>query len=160
MDSFRSKIKNWSSASILVEKWKEKGGKIVFTNGCFDILHKGHLSYLEEARKLGDRLIVGINGDESVTKLKGVSRPLNSLEERCFHLAALFMVDMVVPFAQDTPEKLIETLMPDILVKGGDYKESDIVGASYVKKKGGEVVILPFLEGYSTTSIIDKIKAL
>jgi len=128
------------------------------TNGCFDILHAGHINYLIKARSLGDRLLIAVNDDESVKQLKGDSRPINRLENRMTVLAALACVDWVVSFSEDTPEKLISLFGPDILVKGGDYTEEQIAGAAFVKKSGGDVVILPFEEGCSTSLILEKIK--
>ena len=137
---------------------ENKDKKIVFTNGCFDILHMGHINYLMKARSLGDRLIVAVNDDDSVKRLKGETRPINSLNNRMTVLAALACVDWVVPFHEDTPEELVSMFKPDVLVKGGDYTEDQIAGADFVKKSGGEVVVLPFEEGCSTTSILEKIK--
>lgn len=131
--------------------------KIVFTNGCFDILHIGHVRYLREASKLGDILIVGLNNDESVKRLKGENRPINSVEERYEMLSSFGFIDYVIYFSDNTPQKIIEACRPDILVKGGDYKEEDIVGADFVKRYGGEVKILPYVEGKSTSNIISKI---
>lgn len=131
-----------------------KGKKIVFTNGCFDILHVGHVRYLNEARKLGDVLIVGINSDDSVKRLKGDTRPINSLNDRMEVLAALSCVDHVIPFEDDTPYELILDIQPDILVKGGDYRPEDVVGKDIVEAKGGKVVIIPLVEGKSTSSIL------
>ena len=137
---------------------KALGERIVMTNGCFDILHPGHIDYLEKARALGDRLIVAVNNDDSVRRLKGVGRPVNSLETRMRILASLSCVDCVVPFTEDTPERLIRRLMPDILVKGGDYTEEEVVGGEFIKAVGGEVSIIGFLQGHSTTDIINRIK--
>lgn len=134
-----------------------RGERIVMTNGCFDILHAGHVYYLEEAKALGDRLIVAVNDDDSVMRLKGPGRPINSVEKRMAVLAGLASVDWVVPFSEDTPERLICKLLPDILVKGGDYKPEQIAGGKCVIANGGEVKILSFLEGHSTTSVIEKI---
>lgn len=131
--------------------------KIVFTNGCFDILHVGHLRYLEQASKLGDILIVGLNSDTSVKNIKGEDRPINSEDDRTEMLSALGFVDYVVVFEEDTPYNLIKAIQPDILVKGGDYKPEDVVGRDIVESRGGKVQILPFVEGKSTTSIINKI---
>lgn len=136
-----------------------KGRRVVFTNGCFDILHAGHISYLRKARKLGDILVVGINSDDSVKRIKGNNRPVNPLNDRMEMLAAFDFVDYVIPFEEDTPRKLIETIAPDILVKGGDYKMEEIVGADIVKSYGGAVEILPFVEGHSTSEIIKRIQA-
>ena len=127
---------------------------IVFTNGCFDILHKGHITYLSEARELGDYLIVGLNSDRSVTQIKGPERPINNQYFRSEKLLELNSVDDLIIFDEDTPQNLINELQPNILGKGGDYKKNEIVGAREVEKKGGEVVILPLVPGYSTTEII------
>jgi D-beta-D-heptose 7-phosphate kinase/D-beta-D-heptose 1-phosphate adenosyltransferase len=137
-----------------------KGKKIVFTNGCFDILHRGHVTYLNQARDLGDLLIVGINSDESVKRLKGPERPVNMLEDRAYVLSALKSVDYVIPFEEDTPINLINLIMPDILVKGGDYTIDRIIGAQEVLANGGKVEIIPFVPGKSTSAIIDTIKTL
>ena len=141
------------------QKTRSEGKKIVFTNGCFDLLHPGHVSYLEEAASLGDVLILGLNTDASVSRLKGANRPIQDERARCILLAALESVSAVCLFDEETPLRLIESVLPDILVKGGDYKEEDIVGADVVKSRGGEVKSLQFLEGYSTSQIISKIKA-
>lgn len=132
--------------------------KIVFTNGCFDILHAGHVTYLEQARAQGDRLIVGVNDDASVTRLKGVGRPINSVDRRMAVLAGLGAVDWVVSFAEDTPERLLEQVRPDVLVKGGDYGVEQVVGAQIVKAYGGEVRVLGLVENSSTTAIVEKIR--
>lgn len=141
-----------------VQKLKSEKKNIVFTNGCFDILHKGHVAYLQAAKSLGDILIVGMNTDASVQRLKGQDRPVNSLEDRAFVLSALRSVDYVIAFDEDTPLSLIQAIMPDVLVKGGDYTIDTIVGAIEVLSHGGKVEIIPFVEGKSTTSIIDAIK--
>ena len=145
--------------AIIVEA-KARGEKIVMTNGCFDILHPGHVSYLENARKLGDRLIVAVNTDESVKRLKGESRPINDLNARMAVLAGLASVDWVVPFAEDTPQRLIGEILPDLLVKGGDYKPEEIAGSEEVWANGGEVKVLNFENGCSTTNVIKKIQSL
>ena len=132
--------------------------KIVFTNGCFDVLHYGHVRYLAQARQLGDVLVVGLNSDASVRRLKGEGRPINPEQARAFVLAALEMVDYVCLFEEDTPYNLISAVQPDVLVKGGDYAIDNIVGGDIVKKRNGEVVVLPFVEGYSSTRIIEKSK--
>jgi D-beta-D-heptose 7-phosphate kinase / D-beta-D-heptose 1-phosphate adenosyltransferase len=142
-----------------IEDGKARGDRMVMTNGCFDILHPGHIDYLERARKLGDRLIVAVNDDKSITRLKGSNRPINELTNRMKMLAALSCVDWVIPFSEDTPERLYSILLPDILVKGGDYSEDEIAGASQVKASGGKIMILPFLEGHSTSQLIEKISA-
>lgn len=132
--------------------------KIVFTNGCFDVLHYGHVHYLVQAKELGDILVVGLNSDASVRRLKGEGRPINSEQARAFVLAALEMVDYVCLFEEDTPYNLVSVVQPDVLVKGGDYAIDNIVGSDIVKKRNGEVVVLPFVEGYSSTMIIEKSK--
>ncbi len=139
---------------------KARGEKVVMTNGCFDILHPGHVSYLENARKLGDRLIVAVNSDESVTRLKGETRPINPLIARMAVLAGLSSVDWVVEFKEDTPQRLIGEVLPDLLVKGGDYKAEEIAGSQEVWANGGEVRVLNFENGYSTSSVVKKIQQL
>lgn len=141
-----------------VRKARIRGEKIVMTNGCFDILHAGHVSYLANARKLGDRLIVAVNSDESVKQLKGESRPINPLMQRMIVLGALNSVDWVVPFTEETPQRLIASILPDILVKGGDYKPEEIAGGKEVIAAGGSVKVLNFEDGCSTTNIINAIK--
>jgi rfaE bifunctional protein nucleotidyltransferase chain/domain len=143
-----------------MKEWSSLGEETVFTNGCFDLLHLGHLSYLKEAASLGDRLIIGLNADASVRTLKGANRPIWAERERSLHLACLTFVDAVVVFEESTPEQLIELLLPDILVKGGDYKLEDVVGKDIVESAGGRVQILSFLEGYSSTALIEKIQSL
>jgi D-beta-D-heptose 7-phosphate kinase/D-beta-D-heptose 1-phosphate adenosyltransferase len=135
------------------------GKKIVFTNGVFDILHQGHIFSLSQAAKEGDYLIVGLNADASVKRLKGESRPVNNQESRALVLASLLMVDAVVLFEEDTPLELIKAIMPDVLVKGGDYTVDQIAGAKEVMSNGGRVIINPILEGFSTTSIIEQMKS-
>ena len=132
--------------------------KIVFTNGCFDILHRGHITYLAQARQLGDLLVVGLNSDASVRRLKGPERPVNDEQSRALLLAALEMVDYVVLFEEDTPYNLILKVKPDLLVKGGDYDIHNIVGADFVRQRGGEVRTIPFVQGFSSSSIIDHLK--
>ncbi|MDD4141572.1 MAG: D-glycero-beta-D-manno-heptose 1-phosphate adenylyltransferase [Bacteroidales bacterium] len=134
-----------------------KGKKVVFTNGCFDILHVGHVEYLSKAKTLGEVLVVGLNSDASVKRLKGDDRPINNQNARATVLLALRCVDYVVFFDEDTPQKLIEAINPDVLVKGGDYRREDIVGADFVENNGGKVVIVPLVKGYSTTNIIDSL---
>ncbi len=141
-----------------VEDARAQGERVVFTNGCFDILHAGHVSYLEQAREQGDRLIVAVNGDASVTRLKGPGRPINSVDRRMAVLAGLGAVDWVVSFSEDTPENLITLLKPDILVKGGDYGVEQVVGAELVYAYGGEVRVLGLVENSSTTAIVEKIR--
>lgn len=141
----------------LVEQLKKQNKKIVFTNGCFDILHIGHLRYLIEAKKLGDILIVGVNSDASVKRLKGEKRPINCEEERLEMLSGLKPVDYVIPFSEDTPEKLISELKPSLHVKGGDYLKEELPETKIVESYGGEVIILSLVEGKSTTKILEKI---
>jgi D-beta-D-heptose 7-phosphate kinase/D-beta-D-heptose 1-phosphate adenosyltransferase len=143
---------------IAVEDARAHGENIVFTNGCFDIIHAGHVGYLIEAKKLGDRLIVAVNDDESVRRLKGAGRPINPLERRMAVLAGLEAVDWVVSFSEETPETLLEQLQPQILVKGGDYTVEEVVGADIVKKYGGSVQVLEFLDDCSTSAIVEKIQ--
>jgi len=137
--------------------WRFKNLKIVFTNGCFDILHRGHIEYLLEASKLGDILILGLNTDDSIRRLKGESRPIQDQKTRSILLAAYSFINAVIFFDDDTPIELIKIIRPDILVKGGDYKKEEIVGYDFVTSYGGEVIVLPYIEGYSTTEIINKI---
>ncbi|MEX2468364.1 MAG: bifunctional D-glycero-beta-D-manno-heptose-7-phosphate kinase/D-glycero-beta-D-manno-heptose 1-phosphate adenylyltransferase HldE [Pseudohongiellaceae bacterium] len=144
--------------AIVVEDARAHGEKIVFTNGCFDIIHAGHVGYLAEARKLGDRLIVAINDDDSVRRLKGPGRPINPVERRMAVLAGLEAVDWVVSFSEDTPEPLLESLRPEILVKGGDYKVEQVVGGEYVLSYGGEVRVLEFLDNCSTSAIVERMQ--
>lgn len=141
----------------IAEKAKKENKKIVFTNGCFDIIHSGHCFYLTEAKKLGDILIVGLNTDASVKRLKGETRPVNNEDDRAMVLSCLKPVDYVVLFDEDTPFSLIRNIIPNVLVKGGDYTIENIVGADIVLENGGEVKVIPFVEGKSTTKIIEKI---
>ena len=142
---------------LMVAESRARGERVIMTNGCFDVLHAGHVAYLEEAKNLGDRLIVAVNDDESVRRLKGESRPINELEDRLLVLAGLAAVDWVVPFSNDTPAELIAEVLPDVLVKGGDYKPDDIAGAKDVLNNGGEVRVLAFRDGHSSSRIIDKL---
>ena len=145
--------------SVLQDNFTEtfrKSNRIVFTNGCFDLLHRGHIYYLSRARELGDLLVIGLNSDASVSRIKGPGRPVNTQQARAEVLGALAMVDYIIIFEEDTPLKLITALRPDILVKGGDYQREEIVGYSEVISWGGEVLIIPTLEGYSTSTIIKK----
>ena len=158
MNAFE-KILLLDQALPIVKDWQSKGNICVFTNGCFDLMHPGHLQYLERAKQLGHKLVVGLNSDHSVKRLKGEKRPIQPEQTRALHLAALACTDMVILFEEDTPLHLIESLKPQILVKGGDYKEEDIVGAVEIKKWGGKVEILTFVEGYSTTKLIQTIIA-
>ena len=140
----------------MVAESRQRNERIIMTNGCFDVLHAGHVSYLEEAKSLGDRLIVAVNDDDSVRRLKGESRPINELEDRLLVLAGLAAVDWVVPFSDDTPAALIAAVLPDVLVKGGDYKPDEIAGAKDVLANGGEVRVLAFRDGHSSSRIIEK----
>jgi len=152
------KAKTWEAAAKSVISWQQQVQKVVFTNGCFDILHYGHIHYLAAARNLGDKLVVGLNSEASVKRLKGEHRPINDQLTRTYLLASLQCVDAVVIFEQDTPLQLIQLLTPDILVKGGDWKVEDIVGSDWVLEHGGTVQSLPYIKGYSTTNIEEKIR--
>ena len=145
---------------VAVQLAKTRGEKVVFTNGCFDILHAGHVDYLEDARNEGDRLIVAVNSDESVTRLKGEGRPINTVDRRMTLLSGLSAVDWVVSFEEDTPEMLLELLQPDVLVKGGDYGIDQVVGADIVRDYGGNVKVLSLVEDCSTSAIVEKIRDL
>ncbi len=157
LDRLAAKIQNWEKAKECVARWQAAGEKVVFTNGCFDLLHYGHIHYLAEARTLGDRLVIGLNAEASVKRLKGKHRPINDEKTRLFQLAAMKYVDLVVQFEEDTPLELIQSLLPDVLVKGGDWLPEQIIGADVVLKRGGIVKSLAFVEGYSSTSIEQKI---
>lgn len=158
MELVNDKIMPLVEMSMRRCSWRPYNQHTVFTNGVFDLIHPGHLTYLAEARSLGDRLIVGLNSDESVRRLKGASRPIMPQAARAQLLASLFFVDGVILFDTDTPLALIKKLRPDILVKGGDYQIKDIVGAQEVAEWGGEVKVLPFIEGYSTSTLIEQIR--
>jgi len=158
LEYIRHKITGLSELGLRLSRWKLLDEKIVFTNGCFDILHRGHLEYMATASDLGSRLIIGLNSDASVKKLKGPERPLNNENDRALALASLHFVDAVVIFDEDTPLELIKALKPDVLAKGGDYTPETVVGASEVKLSGGRVEIIPFTTGYSTTSLLKKIR--
>ena len=145
-------------AKQLAKELKAQGKKIVFTNGCFDILHCGHTTYLSESKKLGDVLILGLNSDDSVRRLKGESRPINNQSDRAAVMDSLKSIDYVVIFEEDTPYNVINAIIPDVLVKGGDYNKDNIVGADIVENNGGSVVTISFVEGKSTTNIINKMK--
>jgi len=158
MEEYRNKIKDLSSVKKEIAALKAQGKRIVFTNGCFDLLHPGHTRYLYAARNLGDYLVVAVNTDRSVKIIKGANRPIQSQEERTELLAALSFVDAVVLFDEENPLKVIQQLVPHVLVKGGDWTEDEIIGADVVKKAGGVVKSLPFEAGFSTTALIEKIK--
>jgi len=146
-----------AEAGTMLSRWRFLQKKIVFTNGCFDLLHAGHVDYLVKASQLGDMLAIGLNSDASVKGLKGANRPINDLKARALVLAALGMVDAVIIFDDETPTRLIEFVQPDVLVKGADYKPEEIAGYDIVKAKGGEVVTIDLLPGFSTSSIMERI---
>jgi len=147
------------SVAARVAAWRRKGERIVFTNGVFDLLHRGHVEYLEEAAALGDRLVIGLNSDASVRRLKGPERPLTREAERAELLEALGCVDLVAVFDEDTPERLIEEVAPDVLVKGGDWAVERIVGKEFVEARGGRVLNVPLREGLSTTALLERVHA-
>jgi rfaE bifunctional protein nucleotidyltransferase chain/domain len=157
LELIQNKIYQLSELKLIVNQWKMLSKKVVFTNGCFDIIHRGHNTYLLEAAAFGNKLIVAVNSDESVRKLKGNNRPIVDEYSRAFNLACHTYIDAVILFDEDTPLNLINEFQPDVLIKGGDYTIETIVGAQEVLNYGGQVEIIPFLEGYSTTNIIDKI---
>lgn len=152
-------LTSWDKAKIIRQSWSDSSKRVVFTNGCFDLLHPGHVQYLKDAKALGDVLIVGLNADASISRLKGETRPINPLDDRAAMLIALEAVDLVVAFEEDTPLLLIQALLPDVLVKGGDYTSENIVGAKEVIEHGGHVIVVPFLEGYSSSKLIQRIQA-
>jgi len=154
----QSKLFTLDELAAKRRQWKTEGCKVVFTNGVFDLLHIGHLSYLSSAADLGDKLIIGLNSDTSTKRLKGPARPVNAEYSRSVMLAAIFFIDAVVLFEEDTPIIPITTLLPDILVKGGDYTIDQIVGAPEVLANGGEVKVIDFVDGYSSTGIINRIR--
>ncbi len=153
----REKIITTDNLVLKVSQWKKNKMKVAFTNGCFDILHLGHLEILTKSKEFGDRLIVAVNSDESVRKLKGKERPVNDFQTRSNMLASFSFVDYVVEFSDDTPKKLIQIIKPDFLIKGGDYKKKDIVGNDIVSSYGGETIIIPLIDGLSSTNTINKI---
>jgi rfaE bifunctional protein nucleotidyltransferase chain/domain len=157
-EKIQAKIKTRATAKEAVKQWQAAGGKVVFTNGCFDLLHLGHIHYLAQAKDLGTHLIIGVNSDQSVSRIKGPQRPIKDEQTRLHLLAALACVDAVVLFEEETPLELIESLLPDLLVKGGDWALGSIVGADIVLANGGTVHSLPFVEGFSTTNYVEKIK--
>ena len=154
-----NKIFSLPALKVKLTDWHNAGERVVFTNGCFDLLHLGHIDYLEKASQLGDRLIIGTNSDTSVRRLKGESRPLQAEEDRARLLAALAFVDAVVLFEEDTPLELIKAVQPDVLVKGDDYTIENIVGADVVLQKGGQVRTISLVQGCSTTALVNKIKS-
>ncbi len=158
MKTPEEKILSRAEAAAFAQKLREAGKTLVFTNGCFDVLHAGHAYLLNEARKQGDALMLGLNSDQSVRRLKGESRPVNKEEDRALLLASLQAVDAVVVFEEDTPEELISVIRPDILVKGGDYSKEQVVGGRLLKSYGGKVLIVPLMPGYSSSKTIEKLK--
>lgn len=155
-----SKIVDLAELKRQVARWRLHSNTVVFTNGCFDLLHPGHLHTLQQAKALGDKLVVAVNADSSVKKLKGDERPIQCEQDRAQMLAALSITDAVIIFSEETPLHLIEAILPDVLAKGGDWSVNQIVGADIVLKNGGRVESLPFVDGYSTTSLIEKISSL
>lgn len=158
LNEILNKIVTLDEAKQIVESWKQQGEKVVFTNGCFDIIHKGHVYYLAQAHDLGSKLILGLNTDESIKRLKGPERPIKELESRALTIASFEYIDLVIPFDEDTPLNLISTLLPNVLVKGSDYSIENIVGAKEVLASGGEVKTIDFVDGFSTTNYFKKIK--
>lgn len=157
MSNFYSKIKALSNAELQVKEWQNNGDKVVFTNGCFDLVHRGHVEYLNKAAEKGQKLVLGLNSDASVKRLKGETRPIVDEESRAILLAAFEFIDLVVLFDEDTPYELISALQPDCLVKGADYNAEDIVGYDIVTAKGGTVETISFVEGFSTSNIVERI---
>jgi len=157
LNNISNKLLSLEELLVILPLWKQEG-KVVFTNGCFDILHLGHLNYLGKASELGHKLIVGLNTDSSVKRLKGTSRPINKEYTRAMMLANLAIVDAVVLFKEDTPYELIQRIVPNVLVKGSDYRVEEIIGHDIILENGGSIVSIDLLEGYSTTSIIEKMQ--
>lgn len=155
-DKIESKIYSLEALAKRIEFWRLLGDRIVFTNGCFDILHQGHVHLLTGCAAMGDRLIIGLNSDASVKRLKGEKRPINQQDSRAIVLASNLFTDAIVVFEEDTPENLIHAIKPDVLVKGGDWKKENIVGASFVESYGGTVATIPYLNGFSTTGILER----
>jgi len=160
MNDSIDKIKSRGELASLCEEFRKVGKRIGFTSGVFDLLHAGHVEYLEFARSQGDVLIVGLNTDESVRRLKGPGRPINTFEDRAYVLAGLESVDYVIGFSEDTPYKLIAEIIPHVLVKGSDYRPEDVIGRDIVESNGGKLVLAPFKKGYSTTGLVKKLKSL
>ena len=158
MKTSRQKIKSQPQLELILSRLRVEGKKVVFTNGCFDILHPGHIRYLEKARAQGDLLVVAINSDDSVRRIKGRDRPILGAEERCEMVSALGCVDFVTTFSEETPQTIIEKLVPDILVKGGDWPKDKIVGSEVVEAHGGKVSSIGFEKGFSTSRIIERIR--
>ena len=158
LENIKSKIYSLLDLKITSNKWKATGEKVVFTNGCFDVVHQGHIEVLARTADLGTKLIIGLNSDSSIQKLKGETRPIIQEQSRAILLASFSFVDAVVLFSEETPLNLISTLKPDVLAKGGDYEINTIVGHKVVQENGGQVILVPFVDGFSSTTIIDKIK--
>jgi len=158
LNKLQNKIYTLDRLMDEINNWKKQNKKIVFTNGCFDLIHLGHVELLARSSDLGDKLIVAINSDESIIKIKGINRPIIEEESRAKQIAALDFVDAVILFNQDNPIEIISLVIPDIITKGGDYKISDVVGHEIVRENNSSVVIIPLTQGYSTTSILDRIK--
>ena len=158
LNKLNTKIYSLEELGNKVTAWKQAGEEVVFTNGCFDIIHRGHIEVLAQTADLGDRLIIGLNSDSSIQKLKGKNRPIIEEQSRAILLASFSFVDAVILFSEDTPINLIRTLKPDVLAKGGDYEINTIVGHKVVQENGGQVILVPFVDGFSSTTIIDKIK--
>lgn len=156
INNIQSKLVTQSQLDSVLSVWRFKNQKVVFTNGCFDVLHRGHVEYLAQAAQLGTKLIIGLNTDTSVSRIKGPNRPINDQNSRAMVLGSLFFVDAIVFFDDDTPLNLIKQVMPNFLVKGADYKIEDIVGYNEVTSNGGQVVTISFVDGFSSTSIIKK----
>ena len=158
LNKLNNKIYSLEELENQMNAWKQAGEEVVFTNGCFDIIHRGHIEVLAQTADLGNRLIIGLNSDSSIQKLKGKNRPIIEEQSRAILLASFSFVDAVILFSEDTPINLISTLKPDVLAKGGDYKIETIVGNKEVQENGGQVILVPFVDGFSSTTIIDKIK--
>jgi len=157
-NTLKNKIFSLENLKMQVKEWKATGEKVVFTNGCFDIMHQGHIEVLARTADLGTKLIIGLNSDSSIERLKGKNRPIIKQQSRAILLASFSFVDAVVLFSEETPINLISTLLPDVLAKGGDYKIETIVGHEIVQKNGGKVILVPFVDGFSSTTIIEKIR--
>jgi len=158
LNTLKNKIISSELIADKVNIWKNNNQKIVFTNGCFDIIHLGHIELLAKSADLGDKLIIGINSDSSIKALKGETRPILGENSRAIIIAALNFVDAVVVFNERTPIEIIKKIQPEIIVKGGDYKENDVVGKDFISQYGGKVIILPLTKGFSTTSVLNKIE--
>tara|TARA_B100001758_G_scaffold105218_1_gene90157 strand:- start:76735 stop:77226 length:492 start_codon:yes stop_codon:yes gene_type:complete len=158
LNIIEGKIYSLEKLKSQVDFWKQAKEKIVFTNGCFDIIHRGHIEVLANTADLGDKLIIGLNTDHSIRNLKGINRPILNEKSRALLLASLSFVDAVILFSEDTPINLIRTLCPNVLAKGGDYEINTIVGHEIIQENGGEVILVPFVDGFSSTDIINKIK--